>query len=61
MLPFYTLNLNRDEYYVLEDLMLDVYLQIKDQGAKDLDEESILSICDKLPAVNQSIINHDRN
>tara|TARA_R100001082_G_C4307978_1_gene135477 strand:- start:283 stop:468 length:186 start_codon:yes stop_codon:yes gene_type:complete len=59
MLPFYTLNLNRDEYYVLEDLMLDVYLQIKDQGAKDLDEESFLSLCDKLPAVNQRIINND--
>tara|TARA_B100001113_G_scaffold230722_1_gene189492 strand:+ start:61 stop:225 length:165 start_codon:yes stop_codon:yes gene_type:complete len=48
-MSFYTLNLDKDEYYALEDVLVKYY----STGDKDdIDQEAFASLIDKIPAIS---------
>ena len=52
-MPFYTLNLSKDEYYALEDV-LTYYYSVEDKS--DIDEEAFHSLIDKIPSISHRVM-----
>ena len=52
-MSFYTLNLSKEEYYALEDVLTDYY----STGDKsDIDEEAFHSLIDKIPSISHRVM-----
>ena len=51
-MSFYTLNLTKDEYYVLEDVLVDYYSRGADPSNEDIDQEAFHALIDKIPAIS---------
>tara|TARA_Y100001973_G_C5154046_1_gene309739 strand:- start:381 stop:545 length:165 start_codon:yes stop_codon:yes gene_type:complete len=52
-MSFYTLNLSKDEYYALEDI-LTYYYSVEDKS--DIDEEAFHSLIDKIPSISHRVM-----
>ena len=52
-MSFYTLNLSKEEYYALEDVLTEYY----SRGDKsDIDEEAFHSLIDKIPSISHRVM-----
>ena len=52
-MSFYTLNLSKDEYYALEDI-LTFYYSVEDKS--DIHEEAFHSLIDKIPSISHRVM-----